>query len=51
MRSLRFSGRKQSHFKVKQRALKAIARRKTNEELYKLGKMDSADSKRKAGRR
>jgi ribosomal protein S21 len=38
MRSLRFSGRVQSHYKVKQRALKQISRRADMALLVKLGK-------------
>lgn len=38
MRSLRFSDRVQSHYKVKQRALKTLARRKEMAELVKQGK-------------
>lgn len=38
VRSLRFSDRIQSHFKVKQRALKGIDRRKVMAELVKMGK-------------
>ena len=38
VRSLRFSGRVQSHYKVKQRALTLISRRKAMAELIKLGK-------------
>jgi hypothetical protein len=37
-RSLRFSGRIQSHYKVKKRALTLIERRKAMSELIKLGK-------------
>ncbi|MDE2037951.1 MAG: hypothetical protein KGI69_01865 [Patescibacteria group bacterium] len=46
VRSIRFSGRTQSPFKVKQRALKAIARRKETEELIKLGKIQAAPTRR-----
>jgi len=38
MRSIRFSGRKQSPYKVKQKALKRIARHSAMAELIKLGK-------------
>lgn len=38
MRSLRFSNRKQSPYKVKQRALKIIKRRSDMAKLIKLGK-------------
>lgn len=38
VRSLRSSTRKQSHYKVKQRTLKQIARRAAMAELIKLGK-------------
>ena len=38
MRGLRFSGRVQSHYKVKQRALTLIKRREHMAELIKLGK-------------
>jgi hypothetical protein len=38
VRSLRFSGRVQSHFKVKQRALKLMGRRAEMAQLIKLGK-------------
>ena len=38
MRSLRFSGRVQSHYKVKTRALTLISRRANMAELVKLGK-------------
>jgi len=38
VRSIRFSGRVQSHYKVKRRALKMIARRANMAELVKLGK-------------
>lgn len=38
MRSIRFSSRKQSHYKVKQKALKQIKRRKAMAELVKQGK-------------
>ncbi len=37
-RSLRFSGRVQSHYKVKKRALTLISRRAAMAELVKLGK-------------
>ncbi len=39
MRSIRFSGRVQSHYKVKQKALKSIARRAEISELIKQGKV------------
>ena len=39
MRSLRFSGRVQSPYKVKQKALKVLNRRAEVAELIKLGKM------------
>jgi len=38
MRSIRFSGRVQSHYKVKQKALKSIGRKNAMAELVKLGK-------------
>ena len=38
MRSLRFSGRKQSPYKVKQKTLKTLKRRAEMAELIKLGK-------------
>ena len=38
MRNIRFSGRKQSHYKVKQRALTLLIRRKDMALLVKLGK-------------
>jgi ribosomal protein S21 len=41
VRSLRFSDRVQSHYKVKQKALKKIGRRTEMAELIKLGKAPS----------
>jgi ribosomal protein S21 len=38
MRSIRYSGRVQSHYKIKQKALKKIARRAALAELVKQGK-------------
>ena len=38
MRSIRYSGRVQSHYKVKQKALKKIVRRAALNELIKQGK-------------
>jgi len=38
VRSLRFSDRKQSHYKVKQRTLKTLSRRAEMAQLVKLGK-------------
>ncbi len=38
VRSLRFNERTQSHYKVKMKTLKALARKKNQAELIKLGK-------------
>lgn len=46
VRSLRFSGRTQSHYKVKQRTLKTIARRAEMAELVKLGKAPAKPERR-----
>lgn len=46
VRSLRFSSRVQSHYKVKQRTLKAIARRAEMAELIKLGKAPQKPERR-----
>lgn len=39
VRSVRFSGRAQSHYKTKKKALKSMARRQAREILIKLGKV------------
>jgi ribosomal protein S21 len=49
MRSIRYSGRTQSPYKVKQRALTLIKRRADMAELVKLGKAP-AESERKHGK-
>lgn len=46
MRSLRFSTRKQSPYKVKQRALKLMVRREEMATLIKLGKAPVKNSKK-----
>lgn len=46
MRSLRFNSRTQSHYKIKQKTLKQIGKRKHMEELVKLGKAPATPSRR-----
>lgn len=46
VRSLRYNSRVQSHYKIKQRALKGIARRTEMAELIKLGKAPAKPERR-----